>query len=320
MALFQRKRSYQAGLYLDKGMYRYLALQAGADEYEVIDCLAGEIPSDRNMGEDPFERNGSGLLPVFETIAGMVNDTKIPVFVSLPTLDSLIRIVNMPGVNLAEAKLAFRYEFENYFPFSADEAVYDMDEIDYPLPNGGSEKRFLVSAARFPLVDNIMKYAARGGLNLCAIEPAQIALERAVTPKIVLDDAAVYIYAGNVRSTLTLSWRGNGVFYRSMSIGFTNNEEPGAPALLPEEAADINISFAKEMRSSVQFAASQVRGFSDYTAYLHGPGATDMLCSMLKETLGTEKIVKVDVLKLHGIEIKGNITSGWDIPLGLALS
>ena len=221
----------------------------------------------------------------------------------------------MPGMSAAEAKMAFRYEFENYFPFPVEEGIFDLAQIEYPLPNNTVDKRFLVAATRLSMVENITKYAEMSGFTVASIEPAQIAIERAVTPMVPLSNASVYVYAGRSRSVLILSWKGNGVFYRSMSIGFDNiiDNNDASSAVVPQYVA-----FAKEVRSSLQFALSQIRGFETHEIYISGPGASSELCDVLAESLAVEKIVKADCMKLHGLDFE-NRDSSWEIPIGLAL-
>ncbi len=154
----------------------------------------------------PFTNNGMYHYQVMNEILHNVGSIDVPVRLSLPTIDSLLRVVNFPNMSLYEAKLAFRYEFENYFPFPIEEGVYDLGEILYPLQNGSEESRYLVAATRKALIENITKAAKANGIEITAIEPAQIALERAVAPLTPVSDASVYIYAA--RQGLSLFSRG----------------------------------------------------------------------------------------------------------------
>lgn len=315
MTFFSRKKKTKAGLLIDRGMFRYLAIDGVVGDLSIACHTAGVLPISSDYDGDPFARMGANLEPFFSQIATQIPDLKIPISLSLPTSDSLLRIVNMPGMSAAEAKMAFRYEFENYFPFPVEEGIFDLAQIEYPLPNNTVDKRFLVAATRLSMVENITKYAEMSGFTVAAIEPAQIAIERAVTPMVPLSNASVYVYAGRSRSVLILSWKGNGVFYRSMSIGFDNiiDNNDASSAVVPQYVA-----FAKEVRSSLQFALSQIRGFETHEIYISGPGASSELCDVLAESLAVEKIVKADCMKLHGLDFE-NRDSSWEIPIGLAL-
>ncbi|MDO5563471.1 MAG: pilus assembly protein PilM [Synergistaceae bacterium] len=313
MALFSRKKKIKAGLILDSGLWRYIALEGAPGHCRVVSHISGSLSSGQISDDDPFAKGGALLGSAFREVAEQIDDKSIPICLSLPTNEALLRIVNMPGMTLPEAKMAMKYEFENYFPFSVDDGIYDMAELDYPMPNGAEEKRFLVAAARLSLIDNIMKFASDAGFLLDAIEPAQIAAERAMTPVIPIDDACVYLYVGAFRSILILSWKGKGVFYRNMSIGFDN------PSVVVEaEADDQLVAFVKEVRSSLQFALSQIRGFDPKSIYISGPGVSESLVPLLKEALTVENLSLVDPFDLHGIELDTE-DKYWNIPLGLAL-
>lgn len=319
MALFgiKIKKKERAGLFLDRGIFRYIVITGDSGGYTVTKSVAGTIPDNLSQDGEPFANNGMYLYQLLDDVESKVGVFDVPVHIALPTTDSLLRIVSMPGMAPAEAKMAFRYDFENYFPFHVDEAIFDLAEITYPLQNGAEEKRFLVAAARMNLIDNITRAAAAHSMELTAIEPAQIALERAVSPAVAVCDAAVYIYAGRTRSVMVLSWKGSGVFYRSMTLGFGD----GSPAASAEEQEQLradSIAFAREVRSSLQFAISQIRGFEPEAVFLFGPGATPGLCDMLKDVISVSSIMLTDPASVHGIEFDAS-AGAWEIPLGLAL-
>ena len=318
MALFVlgKQKKKRAGLFIDRGYFRYLAVVGLPGSIVVADSFAGELPEDATQGGDPFANNGMYLFQVMNEVLHAVGTIDVPVRLSLPTTDSLLRVVNFPGMSLYEAKRAFRYEFENYFPFPIEEGIFDLAEIFYPLQNGTEEPRYLVGAARKTLIENITKAAKANGIEITAIEPAQVALERAVTPITPVSDASVYIYAGKTRSVLIFSWKGNGIFYRTMSIGFTGISFVDE-SFNEQLSAEFN-AFAREVHSSLQFALSQIRGFKPDMFFLFGPGATQDLCEFLKESLSIPEIMVSDPISIHGLDFDSSAGS-WDIPIGLAL-
>ena len=313
---FKKHKKKRAGLFIDRGYFRYLAVVGLPGSIVVADSFAGELPEDATQGGDPFANNGMYLFQVMNEVLHAVGTIDVPVRLSLPTTDSLLRVVNFPGMSLYEGKLAFRYEFENYFPFPIEEGIFDLAEIFYPLQNGTEEPRYLVGAARKTLIENITKAAKANGIEITAIEPAQVALERAVTPITPVSDASVYIYAGKTRSVLIFSWKGNGIFYRTMSIGFTGISFVDE-SFNEQLSAEFN-AFAREVHSSLQFALSQIRGFKPDMFFLFGPGATQDLCEFLKESLSIPEIMVSDPISIHGLDFDSSAGS-WDIPIGLAL-
>lgn len=313
---FKKHKKKRAGLFIDRGYFRYLSIVGAPGSYVVTDFFSGDFPEELTQGSDPFANNGMYLYHVMNEILHKVGTIDVPVRISLPTTDSLIRVVKFPGMSLYEAKLAFRYEFENYFPFPIEEGIFDLGEILYPLQNGTEELRFLVAATRKTLIENITKAAKANGIEITAIEPAQISLERAVSPIALVSDASVYIYAGKERSVLIFSWKGNGIFYRAMSIGFSGISFVDE-SFNEQLNAEYN-AFAKEVHSSLQFALSQMRGFIPDIFFIFGPGATQNLCDFLKESLSIPEIIVSDPVSMHGLNFDST-TGSWDIPVGLVL-
>jgi type IV pilus assembly protein PilM len=318
--LFRKKKKERAGLFVDRDSFQYISLIGDEGHLEVVNSVAAKLPEymDTERGDD-WDIAEASREKIFRNIAGAIGDIKIPVSLAIPPIDSLLRIVPLPDMPLNEAKMAFRYDYERYFPFPVDEAVFDIAPIVYPLQGGEEEKRFIVASTRKSLVTEIMNAASSQGIDVDCIEPAQIALERAVTPKIPYCDAAVYVYAGKKNSVILLSWKGSGIFYRSISDGMEN-----APSFEYEDTSDDKpeYGFVKEVRSSLQFALSQIRGFEPAEMYLFGPGANDRLSGYMKEMIDIPSVVVTDPVKIHGIEFSGSddkSQTGWDIPIGLAM-
>ena len=179
--------------------------------------------------------------------------------------------------------------------------------------NGTEEPRFLVGAAK----DSHRKHyqGCQGKRHeITAIEPAQVALERAVTPAAPVSDACVYIYAGKIRSVIIFSWKGNGIFYRTMSIGFTGIsfvDESFNEQLSAEYSA-----FAREIHSSLQFALSQIRDSSRTYSFSLVPGRLRISANSLKESLSIPEIMSPTQFGTASVD---SSAGSWDIPIGLAL-
>ncbi len=316
--LFKRKKKESAGLFIDRGIYRYIALKGQPGEYEVLRAVAGKLSASVGPDGEPYVEPGKSLNAALREITREIGEFSTAVNLSLPTSDSLMRTVPMPEMEPDEARMAFRYDYERYFPFSVQEALFDLAPIVYPLPGGGEEKRYLVASARKAFIDGIMDSASLNDLEINALEPAQIALERAITPELNVLDAVVYVYAGRRRSVLILSWKGNGIYHRSISESFEGGllgDDGGPDGQLAKNM------FVREMHSSLQFALSQIRGFEPDTMVVFGPGCTESLLELLKETVQMESVIRSDPFDVHGIEFSSHDKSAgsWEIPLGLAL-
>ena len=320
MALFKlKRRSESSGLFVDRSIYRYIAVLGHPWNYKVVRSAAGILRGDFASEGGSLSELGKRLDSLFEGIVNDIGEIKVPVNISLPITDSLMRTVSLGDMDLSDAKLAFRYEYEKYFPFLVDEAVYDMAPILYPLPNGTEEKRFIVASARRKLIDDIMNAASAQGIEIASIEPAQLALERAATPQAPFCDAAVYVYAGLSYSVIILSWKGNGIFYRSVLKGYDASVSTESEGLPDEET--LEYGFVKDINISIQFALSQIRGFEPSMMFLFGPGVSGRLCDIMKKSIAVASVTTIDPLTVHGIDFqKDDARAGsWEIPLGLAL-
>ena len=311
--MFFKAKNTSSGLSLEDGGFHLLTIEGGGRN-RVLNSSYGKFPDKILPSGDIYENSGAYLSSVFRYVADETGGISSPVNLALPVSEALLRIVNMPDLSLDDARQAFKYEVENYFPFSESECVYDIAEIDFPARQDSSEKRFLVAAARKSLIDNIAHAAASNGIRLASIEPSQIALERAASPDNQADETCVYIYAGIGRSVLVVSWRGCGIFYHNASgFGDAAKQSPES-----DEYTGAALSFSREVRSSLQFAMSQIRSISAKKAYIFGPGASKQLCETLADWLTLDSIELTDVMRIHGIDFEydGN---GWETALGLAL-
>ena len=317
-SLFKIKKKESAGLFIDKGLYRYIALKGHPGAYEVTRAFSGMLPATVGPDGEPYVDPGKSLNQALKLIRGDVGDLGTSVNLSLPTSDSLLRTVPLPDMETEEARMAFRYDYERYFPFSVNEAVFDLAPVLYPLPTGNDEKRFIVASARKPFIDGIMDSAINNDLDIMALEPAQIALERAITPPVPLADAVVYVYAGKRRSVLILSWKGNGIFHRSIADSF----EEG-PTDFEKNTSEFTTEhmFVREIHSYLLFALSQIRGFEPETMVIFGPGSSEGLMTIFKDTVEIKSVIFSNPFEVHGIDFSSfDAGAGsWEIPLGLAL-
>lgn len=318
MSIFKKTSKAYGGLFIDKGLFRFIILKKNSEHIEVVKTTAATIP-DQNHGNDPFDDYGKHLGSVFSYIRQLTGNITVPINIALPINDSLLRIVPDMDLSPEDTKQAFKYEYERYFPFTVEESTYDLQKIIYPLRDKGTEKRCLAMAARKVLVDNIMDTAESQHFKMIAIEPAQIALERAITPTIPISDACILLYAGITSSVFILSWKGNGIFYRVIPIGFGAQKSEFNAETAPDDAPQF--AFTKLVHSSKQFAVSQIRGCDPDIVYLYGPGASIGLRNILKESIEVSDVLVSDPLNIHGISLNpSDIEMGlWNIPIGLAL-
>lgn len=299
MSLFKRKRRISTGLEITNDVFRVLSLEHSDNAYVVVHNICDSIPYELCITGDPFFDYGAHLSPIFKYIADRVGIFDEGVNIALPLGDALIHVVDMPGLNLEEVRAALRYKIKDYFPFPVDDCVYDVASVDFPNYTDIPEKRFAVAAASRKLVENIMRAADENGIQIDSIEPAQVAAERSITPLYPEDVGSVYVYVGTESSVLVLSWRGNGIFYSSLSCG---------------EDEDI----CSEIRKGIDFAQSRCSDFSAKILRIFGPGASDELCKDLADSAENHIAELSNPFEVHSVNGIAD-TTGREIVLGLAL-
>lgn len=291
-----------AGLTIYKGIFRYIALeQQNDDSYLVSNALADHVNDSL-----PYSR-------VFEKLAAFSKE-RSNLSVSLPISETMVKVLYLP-MNFEDAKKSLRYELEKFFPISSSEAVFDIAEVDFPFDDQYEGSHYLVAVAKKSSVNELLDAAKRYGFKVECIEPAQIALERAVSA-FARQTPTVFVYMGSRYIQYILFWNNNGICYRASDLN--NYEVPDS--LNADEMKDIKIvNFARELQLFLEDSYSDTK-ISAKSVVMFGPSATRELCIQMEEKFPV-KFDCINIMELNGIEMEDadNVEGYWDIPIGLAL-
>ena len=302
------RRNVSAGLFVSNRSYVYLALEGEGGSAKVSASSAGTLPESVACGASLFSASAKELKDIFRFISDAAKPARGGLNFAVPMSASLLRVASMPGLTRDEARKAFRYEVERHFPFNAEDCVFDLDEIDYPVGGDSCERRFVVSAARRAQAEAVYGAARACGLRFAAMEPEQVALERAASSEIGRSDGRVYVYAGEENLLVLFSWRGKGIFYRNSPV--SAKDVPGA---LDDAAA----ALADEVRGSVEFGLSRNDGFSFDELCLFGPCASGRLRAALEDCFPERTVKAIFPERRFGLDFPHE--EGWTAALGLAL-
>ncbi len=298
-----------AGLYVGNGSYVYLALEGDGENVKVSASSSAKLPPFATRGGSLFSASERELTDIFRFVADSLKLSRgRRVNFAVPMNASLLRVAAMPGLTRDEARRAFRYEVERHFPFSGDDCVFDLDEIDYPTGGGSCERRFVVSASRRTQAEAVYGAARACGMRFASMEPEQVAIERAVSQMSGGGDGCVYVYAGAENLLVIFSWRRHGIFYRNKSVAFD-----GAGDSLDESAA----ALADDVRGSVEFGLSRNEGFNFDKIHLFGPGASARLRAALDDRFPKHEVNVIFPERRFGLDFP--YEEGWMAALGLAL-
>jgi hypothetical protein len=284
--------------------FRYVCARMNSERSEILDSFSGPMPlrSTSDLGSAPRYDFGS----LFADVAKMACDVRVPIAVALPEDDSFVRVVSFPGLSLDDAKRAFRYEFERYFPILYEDGCFDMAEIYCPKKLGGNEKNFLAAASFKSLVSDIAVQAGANGLNVDLAEPARISVERNLTSSLNDDGAHLYIRASSSSVQLTAIYRRTGIYYREMMASKT----------APDGNSEEWEAFMKEFAYSVNTLFAKLDGFTPQDAYIT---SSEAVFRWLKDSLasaGVSKSVFFDPLDFWDSGSRG-FDEDWHAVLGL---
>lgn len=314
MGAFGKKVSVSgtwAGLFVFGGVMQYVEISRSKDgSYKVLKCVDAPYDVGDSSGE-PFARQDrvESNLKTLKRLAG----GKWPksVYAGIQSKDVLLRTVDLPTMDYADMKDAFRYDFDRFFPIPVDDAIYDISPIDHPEPDAtGSVTHCLAAAVRQTSIENLMYAAQAVGLKLKGIEPAPVAMLRCLMGPMPPRGFNVYALAGAVSTIIIATYRDNGIVYRNTSQSFaTSGQIEGVIA-----------NFTRDLQSTVNFASTQLRSFNAEKVCIGGYGSiyADALRASVSEVVSSPVEI-VNPWSSWGIANPPGQQFGWEIPLGLAL-
>jgi type IV pilus assembly protein PilM len=235
------------------------------------------------------------------------------VYAGIQSKDVLLRTVELPQMELRDIKDSFRYEFDRFFPIPVDESVYDVSFIERPVQDDTTKNSAafcLAAAVRRVAAENFMLAAQRVGLRLSAIEPSPVAMLRCLIGPAPPPGYNVYALVGLVSCIIIAAYKDNGIVYRNTTQSF-------ATADIDDRVVH---NFTRDLQTTVNFAAAQIRGFVPDKVIIGGYGADleEKIRSSVKEVV-TAPIDFVNPWELWNIKGAPREAYGWEVSLGLAL-
>ncbi|HRV72226.1 MAG TPA: pilus assembly protein PilM, partial [Thermovirgaceae bacterium] len=85
------------------------------------------------------------------------------VTIGMPSRDVLLRIVEMPPMEIEDAREALKWDFDKYFPFPYSEATFDLGVVATPGDAERENQKYIVAAARLHIVQSLLDIARRAG-------------------------------------------------------------------------------------------------------------------------------------------------------------
>ncbi|MDR1481068.1 MAG: pilus assembly protein PilM [Synergistaceae bacterium] len=314
MKLFKKKDGgSSAGLFIFGGVMQYVVVSKIDDRsFRLEECI--EAPYDVGAGVAELFANQERVEENLKALKKLVGKKWAgKVYAAIQSKDVLIRTVELPQMELADIKDAFRYEFDRFFPIPVDESVYDITFIDRPgrdESTQGAIVNCIASAVRSNTVENLMMACQNVGLKLNAIEPSPVSFLRCLMGPDSPTGFNLYALAGIASSIIIATYRDNGIVYRNTSQSFAVDD--------PSNKAIAN--FTRDLQATVNFASTQIRGFSAERLYIGGYGArhSEEIVSSVSDVVNVPVEI-VNPWEKWGIFGQPTQLYGWEVSLGLAM-
>ncbi|NLO56370.1 MAG: pilus assembly protein PilM, partial [Thermovirga sp.] len=298
-----------AGLSLGTGSIRYIELEGSPGD------LAVSVSSERRIEGVAIEQEmiadahslEAHLLGMKESLGGRWAD---PVVIGMPSRDVLLRIVEMPAMDTADAREALKWDFDKYFPFPYSDATYDLGPISTTGEGARDSARYVVAASRLHVVNSLLDTARRAGIRVAAVEPANVALYRCARGSgLRAAEGSMVVSVGKNSSQIVVGFGGDGVLYRTLLVGGEPPPGPGAPFA----------AVAREVSSTFTYLGSQFREMKVDEIILAGDFAARQELKEAIEAVTAVPVTVSDPWKEWGIVGAPEERAGWEAALGLAL-
>ncbi len=307
--MFGIRKSY-AGLSIEGGTIRYLELMPTSHGFKIarsakVSVDEGAIAQDRIVN---MERLSSALGSLRTKLGGKFAS----MVVGLPPQDAIIRVVEMPKMNIEDARSAFGWDFERYFSFPLKDASFDIVPVDVPSPLSDDHMSVIVAASRLTVVNGILDMVAKEGARVLAIEPAGIAIVRGVVgSRSENSSGSLILSVGDRSSQIILEYKGDGLVYRTVYVGARSELQGGA---------SVYEMLVQEVRNSIVFGSSQFRGLSVKEIVLCGKhGGNEGLLAEVQAAFDEYRCRVADSWEAWSIEGEVPEEYGWEAAIGLAV-
>lgn len=168
------------------------------------------VPLDEGCVVNGTIRNFDTLEVAFMKLSKETGRINEPVSIGIPSHDAVIRPLTFPRMTLDDVKSTISLNFDEYFPFSSDDAVFDALIIKTPSESESSENiTVLTAAAKITIIEKLLSIARKAGVPAGAVEPLVFAMTRSAPE--ALEGLSIFAEAHSIVTT----WNGDGVYFRA---------------------------------------------------------------------------------------------------------
>ena len=155
-------------------------------------------------------RNFEMLAAAFTQLHSATGRLREPVTIGIPSGDTIMRLVNLPVMSMDDVHGTIDLNFDEYFPYPRQDAVFDTVRIITPADlNERDEITIMAVAAKRELIEKLLDLARSAGLPAGAVEPSSFSMLRA------LPDSGEGLGVFANPQEIVIIYNGSGIFFRS---------------------------------------------------------------------------------------------------------
>lgn len=178
------------------------------ENYETVRTEKVDLPE--GCMQNDSVKDLKSLELAFTNLRSKVGRLREPVMIGLPQGDTIIRILNLPKMSIDDVRGTIDLNFEEYFPYSRPEAVFDVISVATPADLADRDEMTIMAvSAKRDLVEGILNIARKTGLPAGAVEPLQFSMLRAIPES----KQGLSVFA-DPRSVIVI-YDGAGIFFRT---------------------------------------------------------------------------------------------------------
>jgi type IV pilus assembly protein PilM len=287
-----------------------VVIQHKGDKYVFKNYVIADAPIyEKNLTAEILGEHLKSVLQKLETKSRRIN-------LALNGNDSLVRIVELPMMSVADMRLMLKHSSKMYLQQELLDFVFDCYILPpgkvAPKQQGEAEKkgtiqkfRVVVGGAKQQLVDEIRRGAEMAGVTIDNLVPELIcpvnALEYAL-PEVFKNDSVAVIDIGFKGTSISILIQGELVLNRLVNIGgdkFTSGlaeslgisyaEAEGIKIGMPEEVQNnlepLVMALGRELRASIDFCEHQFNTTISQTFISGGSVRSEFIAKCLQSEL-----------------------------------
>ena len=177
-------------------------------------------------------KNFAMLEAGFNELHKQIGKIREPVIIGMPEGEAIIRLPSFPNMSIDDIRGSLDLNFDEYFPFPRQDAVFDILRIKTPADlQERDEVTILAAATKKSTIDKLLDITRKTGIPAGAIEPVNFAMLRSIQEA----KEGLCIFA-DTHNIITV-WEGMGIFFRAAN----------------------NLNGIQDILNTIQFARMQYR-------------------------------------------------------------